>query len=125
MVPLAIKPHFDALKAKEKKYAHYISRAAFSGTRINLRQVSPESEAIYDFILGLHKACNGTLHLIAILSIVPTPVSSCTFRWAERALCLNWATNDDLSIQSALGSANEPQASGRSLDRTRPSQTTR
>jgi dipeptidyl-peptidase-3 len=57
--PLAIKPHFDALNQQEKRYAHYISRAAFAGTRVNLRQVSPESEAIYDFILELHAACKG------------------------------------------------------------------
>ena len=63
IVPLAIKPHFEALNDKEKKYAHYISRAAWSGTRINLRQVSAESEAIYDFILTLHKSCNGKLAL--------------------------------------------------------------
>lgn len=59
IVPLAIKPHFEALNDKEKKYAHYISRGALAGTRINLRQVSPESEGVYDFILALHKACNG------------------------------------------------------------------
>lgn len=59
VVPLAIKPHFEALSDKEKKYAHYISRASFAGTRINLRQVSPESEPIYDFILALHRHCNG------------------------------------------------------------------
>lgn len=34
-------------------------RAAFSGTRIILRQVSPESESIFDFIISLHNACNG------------------------------------------------------------------
>ena len=33
--------------------------AAFTGTRITLRQVSPESEPIYDFIIALHKSCNG------------------------------------------------------------------
>lgn len=59
VVPLAVKPHFEALSKQEKKYAHYISRAAFSGTRINLRQVSPESEPIYDFIISLHKNCDG------------------------------------------------------------------
>lgn len=59
VVPLAIKPHFEALNDKERKYAHYISRAAFSGTRINLRQTSAESEGIYDFILALHKSSNG------------------------------------------------------------------
>ncbi|KXT06498.1 hypothetical protein AC578_6077 [Pseudocercospora eumusae] len=59
IVPLAIKPHFEALSKQEKTYAHYISRAAFAGTRVNLRQVSPESEAIYDFVLALHKTCSG------------------------------------------------------------------
>ncbi|KAK5120916.1 hypothetical protein LTR85_005700 [Meristemomyces frigidus] len=59
VVPLAIKPHFEALHDKEKKYAHYISRAALSGTRINLRQVSPEAESIYDFIITLQEGCNG------------------------------------------------------------------
>jgi dipeptidyl-peptidase III len=34
-------------------------RAAFGGTRIVLRQVSPESEYIYDFIVGLHKHFSG------------------------------------------------------------------
>lgn len=35
------------------------ARASFSGTRIILRQVSPESEPIYDFILTLYHHCNG------------------------------------------------------------------
>lgn len=34
-------------------------RAAFSGSRIVLRQVSPESESIYDLIILLHNHCNG------------------------------------------------------------------
>jgi len=59
IVPLAIKPHFEALNPQEQKYAHYISVAAFAGTRIVLRQVSPESEAIYDFIIALHADCGG------------------------------------------------------------------
>jgi dipeptidyl-peptidase-3 len=29
------------------------------GTRITLRQVSPESESIFDFIIALHKEHNG------------------------------------------------------------------
>ncbi|KAL8738204.1 MAG: hypothetical protein Q9181_000975 [Wetmoreana brouardii] len=59
IVPLAIKPHFEALTDQQKFYAHNISRAAFLGSRIVLRQVSPESEAIFDFIISLHKSCNG------------------------------------------------------------------
>lgn len=53
-----------------RRYAHYISRAAFAGTRINLRQVSPESEPIYDFILTLHKNCNGR-----------HPIMLCSYRY--------------------------------------------
>lgn len=59
IVPLAIKPHFEALGPKEQKYAHHISQAAWAGWRVVLRQVSPESEPIYDMIIALHKSCNG------------------------------------------------------------------
>ncbi|KAK2776132.1 hypothetical protein FQN53_002863 [Emmonsiellopsis sp. PD_33] len=66
VVRLEIKPHFDALKEeKQKRYAHFISRAAFLGTRITLRQVSPESEPIYDLILSLYRACNGDWNSLA------------------------------------------------------------
>ncbi|KEZ44492.1 Dipeptidyl-peptidase III [Scedosporium apiospermum] len=59
VVRLEIEKHFEALSDKQKRYAHYISKAAFAGTRIVLRQISPESEAIYDFILSLHEASGG------------------------------------------------------------------
>ncbi|KAJ2907008.1 peptidase family M49 [Zalerion maritima] len=59
VVRLEIEKHFDALSDQQKCYAHFISRASFQGNRIVLRQVSPESEPIYDFILALHKSCNG------------------------------------------------------------------
>ena len=38
---------------------NYVCRAAWHGTRIILEQVSPEANAIYDFILELHKSCKG------------------------------------------------------------------
>ncbi|KAJ5570399.1 Dipeptidyl-peptidase 3 [Penicillium hispanicum] len=60
VVRLEIKSHFDSLQDEGlRKYAHHMSRAAFEGTRITLRQISPESEPIYDFILALYRACNG------------------------------------------------------------------
>ncbi|KAL8736294.1 MAG: hypothetical protein Q9166_000449 [cf. Caloplaca sp. 2 TL-2023] len=59
IVSLPIKPHFEALTDQEKLYAHHVSRAAFLGTRIVLRQVSPESEAIFEFIIALHQAYHG------------------------------------------------------------------
>ncbi|KAK6529299.1 hypothetical protein TWF281_008476 [Arthrobotrys megalospora] len=48
---LEIQPHFDNLSAKEKLYAHHISKASFAGTRVVLRQVSPESEPLFDLVL--------------------------------------------------------------------------
>lgn len=50
---------FDSLTQNEKLYAHHLSRAAWYGARILLRQTSPESIGIFDFILELHKACGG------------------------------------------------------------------
>jgi hypothetical protein len=34
-------------------------RAAWAGTRIILRQVSPEANGIFDLIIALHHACDG------------------------------------------------------------------
>ncbi|KAK7753218.1 hypothetical protein SLS62_004737 [Diatrype stigma] len=59
VVRLEIEKHFDALTDKQKRYAHYISRASFDGARIVARQISPESEAIFDFILALYKTSGG------------------------------------------------------------------
>lgn len=38
---------------------YYLLRASFTGTRITLRQVSPESENIFDFIVSVYKSCHG------------------------------------------------------------------
>lgn len=55
IVVLSALKHFNALSTdKAKKYAHYLSRASFHGTRAVLRSVSPESENIYDMILAIH-----------------------------------------------------------------------
>ena len=59
VVPLQIRQHFEGLDKNQKLYAHHISRASFSGSRIILRQVSPESEHIYDFIIILYHHCKG------------------------------------------------------------------
>ena len=56
---LRVKPVFDALGSREKLYAHHLARAAWHGSRIIMRQVSPESPDIFDFILDLHHACGG------------------------------------------------------------------
>lgn len=59
VVRLEIGNHFDALSEKHARYAHYISKASFAGFRIVLRQCSPESEHIFDFIIALHNTANG------------------------------------------------------------------
>ncbi|CAK7230471.1 hypothetical protein SBRCBS47491_007596 [Sporothrix bragantina] len=59
VVRLEISKHFEALSDSQKRYAHYISKASFAGNRIVLRQVSPESESIFDFILALNKTAAG------------------------------------------------------------------
>lgn len=56
---LAVKDLFDSLTQREKLYAHYLSQAAWHGSRIILRQTSSEGTGIFDFILELHKACGG------------------------------------------------------------------
>lgn len=56
---LSIEHVFQSLSPQEKLYAHYLSRAAWHGSRIILRQTSPEAVAIFDLILDVHRACNG------------------------------------------------------------------
>ena len=56
---LTIKDIFDNLAQREKLYAYHLTRACWHGTRISLRQTSPEAEAIFDEILHLHRSCKG------------------------------------------------------------------
>jgi hypothetical protein len=56
---LKIEPHFSNLTSKEKLYAHFISKAAHLGTRVTLRQVSAESEALFDIAVELYKSIDG------------------------------------------------------------------
>ncbi|ORX98180.1 dipeptidyl peptidase III [Clohesyomyces aquaticus] len=61
---LGIQNAFSSLSNQEKLYAHHLSRAAWHGTRIILRQVSPESIGIFDFILELYTSCWGEWDLL-------------------------------------------------------------
>lgn len=58
---LEAKTFFDTLSLKEKKYAHYMSRAAFEGTRIIITQTNPNAVAIYDMILKTFSDANGDM----------------------------------------------------------------
>ncbi|KAI0194109.1 peptidase family M49-domain-containing protein [Xylaria flabelliformis] len=50
---LEIASLFSNLSKQQKQYSHYMARATWSGARIIMRQVSPESLAIFDFIMRL------------------------------------------------------------------------
>lgn len=56
---LSVREGFQELSSREQRYAHYMSKASHAGTRVVLRQVSHESEAIFDLILGIHRALKG------------------------------------------------------------------
>ncbi|RAL00385.1 dipeptidyl peptidase III [Aspergillus ibericus CBS 121593] len=56
---------FDGLSAQEKLYAHHMARAAWNGTRIILRQVFPEANGIFDFIMALYHDCDGNWEQLA------------------------------------------------------------
>jgi dipeptidyl-peptidase-3 len=58
---LEAKPFFETLSLKEKQYAHYMSRAAFEGTRIIITQTNPNALAIYDLILKSFSDDNGNM----------------------------------------------------------------
>lgn len=62
---LEIATAFKSLSDREKLYAHHMSRAAWHGTRIVLRQVSPEAIGIFDFILELYNTCSGEWSILA------------------------------------------------------------
>ena len=86
---LKIKPIFDALAQREKLYAHHLSRAAWHGSRIIMRQVSPESPDIFDFIMDMYRAlaCDGEWEsLIRKASITPEELAS-FLEYAGTFLC--------------------------------------
>ncbi|KAI9794604.1 MAG: hypothetical protein M1816_004491 [Peltula sp. TS41687] len=68
---LAIEKRFNGLTEKEKLYAHHMARAAWHGTRIILRQVSPESNSIFDLIMELHACTKGNWQDLSARTGVP------------------------------------------------------
>jgi hypothetical protein len=84
---LVVKPVFDALPPREKLYAHYLARANWHGSRIVMRQVSPESPIIFDLILDLHRACAGDWKSLEARCNI-TPVELAAFlEYAATFLC--------------------------------------
>jgi len=73
---LKVRGAFESLAVDEIKdeqsytiYAHHLARACWHGSRIMLRQTSPEAEGIFDFILELHRACSGRWYSLGDLGI--------------------------------------------------------
>ncbi|KAH8427049.1 dipeptidyl peptidase III [Aspergillus melleus] len=56
---LSVAAAFHGLDRRQQLYAHHMAKAAWSGTRIILRQVSPEANDIFDFIMALYRDCDG------------------------------------------------------------------
>lgn len=84
---LAIQRFFDTLAPRDKLYAHYMTRAAWHGTRIILRQTSSEATGIFDFIMDLYRACDGQWsELIDRCDITPDALKS-FLEYAARFLC--------------------------------------
>ncbi|KAI1180883.1 peptidase family M49-domain-containing protein [Nemania sp. FL0916] len=83
---LEIASLFSTLSEQQKHYSHYMAKAAWAGTRIILRQVSPESPAIFDFIIQLREFCGGDWQRLARLENVTEPDISAFLEYAATFL---------------------------------------
>ena len=84
---LVIKPIFDALEPREKFYAHYLARAAWHGSKIIMRQVSPESPDIFDFIMDLYHACGGKWDTLVTQCNITSEELASFLEYAAMFLC--------------------------------------
>ena len=84
---LEIKGVFEGLSQREKLYAHHMSRACWYGTRISLRQTSPEAVAIFEFILALYKVCKGRWDELAAMCGIPHAEVEAFMSYAAMFLC--------------------------------------
>lgn len=95
---LNIKPIFDALEKRDKFYAHYLARAAWHGSRIIMRQVSPESPDIFDFIMDLYHACDGEWNTLVEQCSITSEELASFLEYAAMFLCnlgnfyVSWAS---------------------------------
>lgn len=104
---LKIKAIFDALSERDKLYAHYLARAAWHGSRIIMRQVSPESPDIFDFIMNLYRACDGKWDtLIAQCNITPEELAA-FLEYAAMFLCNlgNFYVSQERNLPSSTSSS--------------------
>lgn len=86
IILLSAKKHFDQLPtADAKSYAHHLSRASHWGTRAVLRSVSPESEPIFDLILGVHKTLDAPQTTDAYAAKLPSVSAETVTKYLEYA----------------------------------------
>ena len=78
---------FAALSEREKLYAHYLARAAWHGSRIIMRQVSPESPDICDFIMDLYHVCDGRWDTLITRCSITTQELASLLEYAGTFLC--------------------------------------
>ena len=87
---LSVARAFNGLSPQEQLYAHHMAKAAWSGTRIILRQVSPESNAVFDLIMRLYETCKdrfrGEWHGLADTCEVPRTDVDAFVRYAATFL---------------------------------------
>ncbi|PKK46044.1 hypothetical protein CI102_9975 [Trichoderma harzianum] len=95
---LKIKTIFDALDERDKLYAHHLARAAWHGSRIIMRQVSPESPDIFDFIMDLYHACDGKWD---------TLVAQCNITPEELTLFLEYAATFLCNLGNSYGEGDQ------------------
>ncbi|PLB51597.1 hypothetical protein P170DRAFT_443778 [Aspergillus steynii IBT 23096] len=85
---LTINPIFNTLSPREQLYAHHLARSmAWHGSRIIMRQVSPESPDIVDFIMDLYHACDGNWDTLTIQCNVTSQEVVCFLEYAAAFLC--------------------------------------
>jgi hypothetical protein len=84
---LVVKQIFDALELREKFYAHHLARAAWHGSKIIMRQVSPESPDIFDFIMDLYQACGGKWDTLVTQCNITSEELASFLEYAAMFLC--------------------------------------
>ena len=63
LISQLISSKINIVRKLPDRYSTY--SAAWQGARIIFEQVSPEANGIFDFIMAIHRSCNGDWHALA------------------------------------------------------------
>lgn len=104
---LSVASAFNGLSPQEKLYTHHLAKAAWFGARIILRQVSPESNAIFDLIMQLYETCKyhlqGQWHILAEACEIPQAEVDAFVQYAATFLSnVGNTMYDSLSLSTTL-----------------------